>query len=68
MDAKYYADTCQDGQGRRCTRPAKVRLCAPNGTLVPGKGMCLEHAREVVEEYKEKLEEAWTVKPIGETS
>ena len=55
---------CWDGQGRPCPKPATVTLVAPDGGRVPGCAMCDAHAKEVIDEYREKLGEEWRAVPL----
>lgn len=50
----------------RCTRDAVVWLYGPDGDAVPGGRMCRDCADEVVREYREKLGEVWTTRPLDE--
>ena len=55
---------CVDGKGERCFRTATVRLYNPKGKPVPGPAMCAGCAQEVIDEYRAKVGEVWTFKPI----
>lgn len=58
---------CMDGQGNRCPNEATVFLIAPGDTgPIPGPGSCDEHARRIIDEYREKLGETWTTTPVSE--
>lgn len=56
---------CWDGQGKRCSQDATVRLIDPDGQPVPG-AMCRQHAQECVDEYQEKLGENWQIVKLAE--
>lgn len=55
---------CTDGQGRACAKEATLRIYNPEGKAVPGCWMCEQHAQAVVSEYKAKLGQEWTAKPV----
>lgn len=52
---------CHDG----CRAPATHWLIHPDGTRNPGGWVCERHGREIVEEYRAKLQEAWTMQRLG---
>jgi hypothetical protein len=49
---------------QRCTKNATHWLHAPDGRKVPGCWYCEQHATACVDEYREKLGEVWTARPI----
>lgn len=51
--------------GMHCEKTATHRLIC-NGEKVPGAWLCEEHAREIVEEYTEKVPGQWEMLPIDE--
>ena len=56
---------CYTWHGRaRCERRATVYLFAPDGTPNPGGWVCQEHADATVTEYRDKLGEHWTYRPL----
>jgi hypothetical protein len=56
------AMNCLDGRGERHNDEATHFLIDPDGK-VQGR-MCMQHAFECVNEYREKLAEAWMARPI----
>lgn len=56
---------CRDGRGQLCMRQAEYYLLDENGKRVPGNGMCEKHAREVIEEYREKLGLEWRMEKFA---
>ena len=46
----------------RCQRPAVGHLTAPDG-FDAGR-VCQKHADEITTEYREKLGEQWTIRPL----
>ena len=58
---------CVHYEGRkRCENDATVHLFAPDGKPNPGGRLCQQHANLCIVEYREKLAEEWTAKPIDE--
>jgi hypothetical protein len=58
--------TCCHYTGRtRCASPATHHVYAPDGAPVPGGWICLPHGTAIVEEYRLKLGERWTLQPVG---
>ena len=57
-----FGSRCVDGKGQRTNHAAEGYIVAPDGDRI-GSGMCDAHAREVIDEYSEKLGEAWTFEP-----
>lgn len=51
---------------KRCTRKAIHWIVNPDGKDNPGGKVCEECGTGVVTEYKEKLEEVWTLRPLTE--
>jgi len=51
--------------GPRCTADATHRLLDEDGWRVPGGIYCQEHAREIVDEYREKLDLRWTIELLS---
>ena len=48
----------------RCTNWATVRLIDHDGQLVPASKMCNVCAQEIIDEYHQKLDIHWSIKPI----
>lgn len=56
---------CSSYVGRtRCPNTATHRIYAPDGLPNPGGWVCGTHGQEITDEYKDKLDEAWTLKPL----
>jgi len=53
--------------GPRCTADATHRLLDGDGWRVPSGIYCLEHATEIVDEYREKLDMYWSMQPLEDT-
>ena len=51
-------------QHTRCAAPAVDRMYAPDGKPVPGGYYCQAHTDGPINEYREKLNEVWTSKPL----
>ena len=56
-----------DDYHTRCMTDAAYYLRDNEGKRVPGV-WCEKHAREIIDEYPEKLGWHWTMEPIGEAS
>lgn len=54
-------DRCDHWTPTRCNERGTHWLYAPDGKLCPGGPLCERHGREIVEEYREKLGEPWTL-------
>lgn len=54
-------------RGAHCTETSVGWLMHPDGTPNPGGFMCLQHGQACVDEYREKLGEAWTFAPLRVT-
>ena len=48
----------------RCARKATIYLFDPDGQPNPGGWVCQEHGDETVAEYRDKLGEHWTYRPL----
>jgi len=59
-----YPPQCYTWQPSRCPRTATVYLFAPDGMPNPGGWVCQEHADATVAEYRDKLGEVWTTRPL----
>lgn len=57
---------CYDGRGHPCHEPAAYRLLTQDGTPVPGGYKCERHAREVLNEYRQKLGWRWRAVRVDE--
>jgi hypothetical protein len=51
--------------GTRCREPATHYLFTPAGEKCPGGWTCEPHGRATVDEYREKLDQCWTLRPIA---
>jgi hypothetical protein len=51
-------------RGKQCRKRAAGMLYAPDGIAVPGGYYCQRHASAIMKEYREKLGEFWTLKPL----
>lgn len=49
---------------QKCKSEATVWLCGPDGHKVPGCWLCQPHADAIITEYRDKLSEEWTARPI----
>jgi len=66
VTACIHVHKCRDGQGNICQNDATVFYVAPDGEQVPGAGACDMHARRTVLEYRDKMGEVWTLRPVCE--
>lgn len=57
---------CSSGRytPRPCPRAAAVRLFVPEGRTAVGGEFCDMHGKAIVEEFRIKAQEIWTIKPI----
>ena len=51
----------------RCTEQATHMLVEPDGTRRNWNRMCYAHAKEISDEYAEKLGQVWKVEALDET-
>ncbi len=51
---------------KRCEKPAEGKMVSPDGQDVPGCYYCKQHADIIMAEYKEKLRQEWTLRPLTE--
>ncbi len=56
------SERCDHWNPGRCTAEGTHILYAPDGGRVPGGPICLAHGLAITTEYREKLDEVWTLR------
>ena len=55
---------CDCWHPAKCQSRGRYDLLAPDGTRCPGGPICRDHARALITEYRDKLQEQWGLRAI----